>query len=61
MAESLPDKIIPLKATEITIGKKLLETITSGMYSNPHMIIREYIQNAVDSIDKVMSVRTSCS
>ena len=33
------------------IGKQLFEIITSGMYDNPLMIYREYIQNAVDSID----------
>jgi len=33
------------------IGKQLLDVITSGMYDNPLMIYREYIQNAVDSID----------
>jgi len=34
-----------------TTGIYLLETLTSGMYNNPLMIYREYIQNAVDSID----------
>jgi len=29
----------------------LLETLTSGMYNDPLSIYREYIQNAVDSID----------
>ena len=32
-------------------GIYLLETLTSGMYNNPLMICREYIQNSVDSID----------
>jgi len=36
---------------EITIGKFTLETLTSGMYERPIEIYREYIQNAVDSID----------
>jgi molecular chaperone HtpG len=36
---------------EITIGKFTLETLTSGMYERPKDIYREYIQNAVDSID----------
>ena len=36
---------------EITIGKFTLETLTSGMYERPRDIYREYIQNAVDSID----------
>ncbi|HRT84862.1 MAG TPA: ATP-binding protein [Bacteroidales bacterium] len=33
------------------IGRQLFDVITSGMYDNPLMIFREYIQNAVDSID----------
>lgn len=36
---------------EITIGKFTLETLTSGMYDRPKDLFREYIQNAVDSID----------
>lgn len=33
------------------IGRQLFDIITAGMYDNPLMIYREYIQNAVDSID----------
>lgn len=33
------------------IGRQLFDVITSGMYDNPLMIFREYLQNAVDSID----------
>ena len=40
---------------EITIGKFTLETLTSGMYERPKDIYREYIQNAVDSIDSAIS------
>jgi len=40
---------------EITIGKFTLETLTSGMYERPIDIYREYIQNAVDSIDIAIS------
>lgn len=32
-------------------GMYLLETLTSGMYNEPLSIYREYIQNAVDSLD----------
>ena len=35
---------------EPTLGVHLLETITKGMYSEPLHSIREYIQNAYDSI-----------
>ena len=36
-------------------GHQLIEIVTSGMYSNPMMIYREYIQNAVDSIDDAVA------
>lgn len=35
-----------------TLGVHLLETITRGMYSEPLHCVREYIQNAYDSIRK---------
>lgn len=38
-------------------GKYLLEILTSGMYSNPLHVYREYIQNASDSIDE--AIRTN--
>lgn len=37
--------------SEIVIGKHTLESLTSGMYSDPFVIYREYIQNSTDSID----------
>ncbi len=37
--------------SNIIIGKYTLESLTSGMYSDPYVIYREYIQNATDSID----------
>ena len=33
------------------IGKYTLESLTNGMYANPFDLLREYVQNAVDSID----------
>ena len=33
------------------MGKYVLESISTGMYDNPLMAIREYIQNSVDAID----------
>lgn len=36
---------------EISIGKFTLESLTTGMYSEPESCFREYIQNAVDSLD----------
>lgn len=34
------------------IGRQILEVVTAGMYSEPQMVLREYIQNAADSIDQ---------
>lgn len=36
---------------EISIGKFTLESLTTGMYNEPESCYREYIQNAVDSLD----------
>ena len=36
---------------EFVVGKYTLESLTNGMYSSPLDLYREYIQNAVDSID----------
>ena len=35
----------------IVVGKYTLESLTNGMYASPLDLFREYIQNAVDSID----------
>lgn len=39
-----------VSSREPTLGVHLLETITKGMYSEPLHSIREYVQNAYDSI-----------
>lgn len=43
----------------LTIGKYTLESLTNGMYSSPLDLYREYIQNAVDSIDEEIEKETS--
>lgn len=35
----------------VTIGVNILETLTTGMYRDPLVVFREYIQNSCDSID----------
>jgi len=45
MAKQVLEDHIPV------IGRQLFDIVTSGMYDNPLMIYREYIQNSVDSID----------
>lgn len=37
-----------------TIGKNILENLTSGMYHDSRVIYREYIQNSCDQIDKAV-------
>lgn len=51
MASILSQEVGSRRAVSATLGKQLLDVITSGMYSDPRMAIREYIQNAADSID----------
>lgn len=41
--------------SSIIVGKHTLESLTSGMYSDPYVVFREYIQNSVDSIDEAIS------
>lgn len=41
-------------------GMYLLETLTAGMYNEPLAIYREYIQNAVDSIDMIQKGKQKC-
>lgn len=51
MAGILPEE---LNNSSNIVGKHILDVISSGMYSNPLMVIREYIQNSVDSIDNAI-------
>lgn len=37
-----------------TVGKNILDNLTTGMYSDSKVIYREYIQNACDQIDKAV-------
>ena len=39
-----------MSSPQTTLGVHLLETITLGMYSEPLHCIREYVQNAYDSV-----------
>ncbi|MCL5061906.1 MAG: ATP-binding protein [Nitrospiraceae bacterium] len=38
----------------IKVGKFTLESLTTGMYADPRIIFREYIQNATDAIDRAI-------
>jgi molecular chaperone HtpG len=38
------------------IGKDVIESLTLGMYEDPRVIFREYVQNAADQIDKAVAL-----
>ena len=40
----------------IQVGKYTLESLTTGMYSDPKIVYREYIQNSVDSLENAVSL-----
>lgn len=40
--------------SNIIIGKHTLESLTTGMYADPYVVYREYIQNAADAIDSAV-------
>lgn len=39
------------KPKSVKMGAQIIDIVTTGMYSNPLMVVREYVQNAVDAID----------
>ncbi|WP_072377285.1 ATP-binding protein [Hyphomicrobium sp. NDB2Meth4] len=44
--------ISAVQANDITIGRDILELLSSAMYVDPMTIYREYLQNAADAIDE---------
>ncbi|MFC1583999.1 ATP-binding protein [Fibrobacterota bacterium] len=50
----LREKVTKGRPNKVKIGKQLLDILTSGMYSDPLMVVREYVQNAADSIDEAV-------
>ena len=55
MARALPARIGRERPVKGAVGRKILETITAGMYSDPLMSLREYIQNAADAVDAAVA------
>jgi molecular chaperone HtpG len=45
---------MPKEDLNIEIGKYTLESLTTGMYSDPFIIYREYVQNSVDSLEEAV-------
>lgn len=44
-----------MSQNEIQVGKYTLESLTTGMYSDPKIVYREYIQNSVDSLENAVA------
>lgn len=40
----------------VQVGKYTLESLTTGMYSDPKIVYREYIQNSVDALENGVSL-----
>lgn len=40
----------------VQVGKYTLESLTTGMYSDPKIVYREYIQNSVDSLENAVNI-----
>ena len=40
----------------VQVGKYTLESLTTGMYSDPKIVYREYIQNSVDSLENAVAL-----
>jgi molecular chaperone HtpG len=51
MVRTLLEELAEVQQKVPFIGYQILDIITSGMYDDPLMVYREYIQNAVDAID----------
>lgn len=45
-----------MNTDKVVIGKNIIEILTTGMYNNPLVIYREYIQNSVDSINQAITL-----
>ena len=43
-----------MNENKVEVGKYTLESLTTGMYSDPKIIYREYIQNSVDSLEEAI-------
>ena len=54
MAEFLHDEIMDITPQEILTGPHIMDIVSSGMYNEPMMILREFIQNSTDSIDQAI-------
>jgi hypothetical protein len=56
LATRKPKRVTPATSDMITIGKDVLELLSSAMYVDPLTIYREYVQNAADAIEEIRTV-----
>jgi molecular chaperone HtpG len=54
-SKSLVPRRERIELDDIRVGKDVIEIVTSGMYVSPVTVLREYVQNAADSIDVARS------
>jgi len=54
MAELLQDEIMSITPEDIVTGPHIMDIVSSGMYNDPMMVLREFIQNSTDSIDQAI-------
>jgi hypothetical protein len=45
-----------MSSDSVIIGKNIIEILTTGMYHNPLVIYREYIQNSIDAINEAVDI-----
>ena len=58
MARSIRgETVTSITPRKVVVGHQMVDLVTSGMYSDPLMVLREYVQNAVDSIDEAVERR----
>jgi hypothetical protein len=52
MAVTVPSQRVSRpKPPSVRLGPQIIDIVTGGMYNNPLMVLREYVQNAVDAIE----------
>ncbi|WP_446008179.1 ATP-binding protein [Candidatus Electrothrix sp.] len=44
-----------MNSDSVIIGKNIIEILTTGMYHNPLVIFREYVQNSIDAINEAVT------
>lgn len=45
-----------MSSNSVIIGKNIIEILTTGMYHNPLVIFREYVQNSIDAIKEAVDI-----